>query len=560
MTTKTSPDKILAIGGSDHDTHACAVIDGKVTVAIEEERISRKKYGLGGNLMEGLARNYVLRESGLQLEDFDQIVVDAILPKTATLAVRKRAKAIDHHLCHAASAYFPSGFSAAAVLVVDNAGGLVGRDGDQALQATTWYHAKERTIGKIGQVTSGNWKEGPIIAGAPYQRGDGDDSLGHFYKKISGALGYRYPHDAPANGFFFPEDGVTMGLAAFAEPEYLQRFMDVIELLPAGRFRIPLNDGRLDRLLTELLGDDPEDFDKRAILASSAQAALEQLLFHLVNHVVEATGEGRLCLAGGVAMNSVANAKILKHTSAEEIYIPPVPGDNGTAIGAALWTASRNPDAPVPVYSVYAGGHYGDEAIDAALAELDGKPFSVQKLPEEALLAAVVKLLVAGKVIAWFNGGSENGRRALGNRSILASAQSAETRDHINHRVKQRHWFRPLAPVVPEEDAADYFDIPQPSPYMQMVFPVRQEQREHLGAVTHIDGSARVQTVNQTQNPRLYRLLRSYQQASGIPVLLNTSFNGRGEPIVETPREAVECLLRMPLDALIIEDRLVIRT
>lgn len=550
---------ILGIGGSDHDVHACVIRNGKVEVAIEEERLSRRKYGLGGNLMEGLGRRYVMERTGLELDQFDHVVIDAILPKTASLAVRKRAQPVDHHLCHAAAAWFTADFDSAAILVVDNAGGLIQRNGQSYLQATTWYQAQGREIRKLGEVGSTHWKEGPVLSGTPYQRGDGDHSLGHLYKKVTGALGFRFPRDAAADGFFFPEDGITMGLGAFAEPRYLDRLWEVVELLPEGQFRLWLNDGRLDAILAELLASGPEDFETRAAVAASAQELLHRVLCHVVDHLLSSTGETRLCLAGGVAMNSVANAEILRRTAVEQIHIPPVPGDNGTGIGAALWMATRNPEAPVPVYTVYGGGRYSNAEIDTALQRLAPDRFHIRRLEEDALVEQTAALLAQDKVIGWFAGGSENGRRALGNRSLLAAPHSAAMRDRINSQVKHRQWFRPFAPVVPEQDAATYFELTQGSPYMQLVFAVRPQWRTQLAAITHIDGTARVQTVNADQNPRLLKLLRAYQRVAGIPVLLNTSFNGRGEPIVETPRQAVDCLLRMPLDGLVLEDRLVLR-
>ena len=548
---------ILGIGGSDHDVHACVVRDGKVEVAIEEERISRKKYGLGGNLMEGLGRNYVMERTGLHLDQFDHVVVDAILPKTAWLGVRKRARLVDHHLCHAAAAWFTADFESAAILVVDNAGGLLQRDGQSFLQATTWYQARGRDIRRLGQVGSTHWKEGPALSATPYQRGDGNHSLGHFYKKVTGALGFRFPHDA--DGFFFPEDGITMGLAAFAEPCHVDRLWEVAQLLPEGQFRLWLNDGHLDAILAELLAPGPDDFEVRAAVAASAQEVLHRVLCHVVDHVMASTGETRLCMAGGVAMNSVANAEILRRTAVRQIHIPPVPGDNGTGIGAALWMATRDPDAPVPAYTVYSGGCYSNDDIDTALRTLDPELFAIRRLDEDALIEQTAQLLARDKVIAWFAGGSENGRRALGNRSLLAAPHSAAMRDHINNDVKHRQWFRPFAPVVPEQDASTYFELTQPSPYMQIVFAVRPQWRAELAAVTHVDGTARVQTVNAGQNPRLVKLLRTYQRMAGIPVLLNTSFNGRGEPIVETPQQAVDCLAKMPLDGMVLENRLVVR-
>lgn len=258
-------------------------------------------------------------------------------------------------------------------------------------------------------------------------------------------------------------------------------------------------------------------------------------------------------------MNSMTNGELLRRTSIEELYVPPMPGDNGTGIGAALWAVARNADAPIPTYSVYAGRPYGREEVNRALAKLNPEGFLIHELDEEPLLEEVAARLACGNVIAWFEGESENGRRALGHRSIFADPQKWEMRDYLNHVVKCRESFRPFAPVVIEERANEYFDIRQSSPYMQMVVRVLPEWRAKLAAVTHIDGTARVQTVRPSQHRRLYRLLEVYEKRVGLPILLNTSFNGRGEPIVETPQDAVECFLRAPIDGLVLEDRLVVR-
>jgi carbamoyltransferase len=558
----STTETVLGIGGSDHDVHSCLIRGGRVVVAIEEERISRKKYGLGGNLLEGHARKYCLEYAGIGMADVDDIYADAILAPTALLSCRKRARRLDHHLAHAATAWFTSGFETGAVLVVDNAGGLVADAGVEGLQATSYFRAGGRKLELVKRVLSKNWHEGPRVAGAVYQRGDGDHSLGHFYKKVSGALGFGY---YPANGgakggdgFYFPEDGKTMGLASYGDLRFFDDLWKLAELLPGGEYRLALNDGRLDSILRGWL--EPEaDFDTRAAVAAAAQEVLTRVMCHLVEYLIEVTGERKVCLSGGVAMNSMTNGQLLRRTPVERLYVPPVPGDNGTGIGAALWAVSRKPGAPIPAYSVYSGRPYGPAEVGRALAGLDPEKFSVSEPDAERLLEEVAARLARGEVVGWFEGGSENGRRALGHRSLLADPRDRKMRDHLNYTVKCREPFRPFAPVVIEERASEFFDLPQPSPYMQIVVPVRPRWRDGLGAVTHVDGTARVQTVRLDEHPRLYRLLKSFERESGIPVLLNTSFNGRGEPIVETPEDAVNGLRRMPFDALVLENHLVVR-
>ena len=543
---------ILGLGGSDHDVNACLVRGDRIVANIEEERLTRRKYGLGGNLLEAQARRYCLEAAGLALDDVDVVAADSILAPPALLGCRSRATRLDHHLLHAATAFFTGPVERAAILVVDNAGDLVPGHDEPQLQATSWFLGEGRRIEPLGAVNSTRFVEGPPVAGRPYQRGDGDHSLGHFYKKVTGHLGFRFPSGASLRDYFFPEDGITMGLASYGDARHVEALWRLVELQPDGRYRLVLNDGRLDGLLAGWLAE--ADFEARAAVACAAQEVLTRLLCHLVDHVVRVTGERRLCLAGGVAMNSAANGEILRRTGVTQLHVPPAPGDNGTGLGAALLVAAGQ-DEPLPRFTVYGGRRYDGAEIEAALA---GTACRVRPLGQDAP-AELAQRLAAGQILAWFEGGSENGRRALGHRSLLADPRRAATRDHINANVKTRQFFRPFAPVVPQECAAAQFELDQPSPYMQIVAPVRAERRERLGAVTHVDGSARLQTVTPEQHGRWHALLHAFADVTGVPVLLNTSFNGRGEPIVETPSEAVAAFGRLGVDALVLEDRLVER-
>lgn len=549
---------ILGIGGSDHDVHACLVRDDVVLFSVEEERISRRKYGLGGNLLEGLARNYCLAAAGIDLDAVDEVVVDSILPPTAYLGCRSRARRLDHHLAHSASSYFTSGFDSAAVLVIDNAGDLVRENGEPALQATSWYRAHGRSIELAGRVTSSNWHEGRKLMGAPYQRGDGDHSLGHLYKKFTGALGFRHNGGSSdkASDFYFPEDGITMGLASFGDQRYVDPVWSLVELREKGQYRLPLNDGRLDAMLATWLRD--QSFENRAAVAAAVQEVLTRILLHLVENALDVTGETRLCLAGGVAMNSVANGVLRSKSSALEIHVPPVPGDNGTGLGAALWAATRQSNARVPRYGPYGGRRYSDQEVRAALEALDVDQYAVCEPSERELIEAVALSLTKGRIVAWFEGGSEHGRRALGHRSLLCDPRSVELRDHLN-RIKGRAAFRPVAPVVPLEFASHYFDTARESAHMQFVVGVRGAMRSRLAGVTHVDGTARIQTVTREQHTRLHALLLEFGRLGGVPVLSNTSFNLAGEPLVETPVEAVSCFRSRQIDMLVLEDKLVTR-
>src|SRR5579862_4177389 len=230
---------LLAVGGSDHDVNACLAVDGRIAIAIEEERLNRRKYGLGGNLLDGLGWRYCLAAAGgLRLADMEQVLADSILAPPALYAARRDAECLDHHLLHAASAFFTAPFDRAAVLVVDNAGVLYAEaDGAEHLQATSWYLAEASDIRLLGRVGSTNWIEGPPVLGRPYQRSDGDHSLGHFYKKVTGALGFRYP-DRASDGYFFPEDGVTMGLAAYGDDRFVAPLWELVRLDDGGGYRL----------------------------------------------------------------------------------------------------------------------------------------------------------------------------------------------------------------------------------------------------------------------------------------------------------------------------------
>jgi carbamoyltransferase len=550
---------ILAVGGSDHDVNACLAANGRIVVAVEEERLNRRKYGLGGNLLDGLGWRYCLEAAGgLHLADMQHVLADSILAPPALYACRRDAERLDHHLLHAASAFFTAPFDRAAVLVADNAGDLYAEaDGVARLQATSWYLAEGVEIRLLGRVGSSNWVEGPTVLGRAYQRGDGDHSLGHFYKKVTGALGFRYPPDHTASDYFFPEDGVTMGLAAYGDERFVAALWELVRLEQNGGYRLVLNDGRLDTILRQWLGDGP-DFATRAAVAAAAQEVLTRLLCHVVDHVLAVTGEDRICLAGGVAMNSAANGEVLRRTRARQIHIPPAPGDNGTAIGATLLHHAQATGARL-AYSVYGGRCYDAAVIDAALAPLEAQGHTTRRLPPDALLEEVAERLAAGQVVAWFEGGSESGRRALGHRSLLADPRRAEMRDRMNRVVKRRQIFRPFAPVVQQHRAGEFFALSQPSPYMQIIVPVHQKHQASLAAVTHVDGTARPQTVTESQHLRWYRLLDRFAGLTGVPVLLNTSLNLSGEPLVETPAEAVSTYLRAGIEALVMEDRLTVR-
>jgi carbamoyltransferase len=303
--------------------------------------------------------------------------------------------------------------------------------------------------------------------------------------------------------------------------------------------------------------EDPFVID--AAIEYAGQAALERLLVHALDYLWSQTKTPNLCLVGGVALNSLANGKIPSLTHFTNVHVFYAPGDSGTAIGAAIWKRvqgeERNTQKLRFFWSPYLGREYLEGESRAALAA----SCLVAKRPKN-LHRDVAELLVRGRTVGWFQGGSEFGPRALGHRSILADPRRSSMRDHINRRIKGREWFRPLAPVVEASRAAEFFELPAPSPWMQFVCPVRKHARELLPAVTHVDGGARVQTLRAHDNPSLAHLLHEFEPLSGVPVLINTSLNVRGAPIAETPADAIDAFVSSELDALVIDEFLIVKT
>ena len=356
-----------------------------------------------------------------------------------------------------------------------------------------------------------------------------------------------------------------MGLASYGRESGGERFVDeiftCIDLLPRGQFQIRLNgrDGLVERLWR--LRRDHAAPETRvpllAALAHAGQVALEEVLLHALRHLAASVESRNLCLVGGVALNALANGRVARETGFERFHLLFAPGDGGTALGAALWgTVERTADRSRPLrfpLGPYLGREHPVDGVPEGLAAA-GVPWTrPQDLEHE-----VARLLERGRIVAWYQGGSELGPRALGNRSLLADPRSSRVRDHLNDTIKRREWYRPFAPAVVESAAGDYFDIPFASPWMQFVWPVREHARRLLPAVTHVDGGARVQTVSRQDNPRFHRLLESFGELTGVPVLLNTSFNVQG-PIVESPGHALETFLRAPIDALAIGDLLAVK-
>jgi carbamoyltransferase len=376
-------------------------------------------------------------------------------------------------------------------------------------------------------------------------------SLGQFYAAITAYLGFRPDHD----------EYIVMGLAGYGEPRFTQALRSqVLRSLPDGE--IHLNTHLLDfhlarqrifssdfiRLVGPARLPEEEITQRHRDIAASAQLALEETLLHLARQLKKLTNEDQLCLAGGVAYNCVANSRLWREAGFQELYVPPAAGDSGAALGAALWLTHRK--GGFSERKVMRTAAWGPEFSEQACrAELEGAGLSVERLADSALCERVAGELTAGRLVFWFQGRMEWGPRALGNRSLLADPRREDIRALINTKVKLREPFRPFAPSVLEERAAEYFDLPGPSPFMLCTAPVQSSAKGVIPAVVHVDGSARVQTGDDS-NPLYRLLLEAFARHTGVPVLLNTSFNVH-EPIVCTPREAVRCFLRTKVDWLV---------
>lgn len=543
---------VLGLGGSGHDWSSCAT-DGRRLVAVDEERLVRSKYGLGADLLAGLSRRACLDHLSMTADQVEHVVACDLVPRSFHFPFRRRVKLINHHLAHAYSAVGASGLSRAAVLVTDNSGSLVngkktGPD-SRDVETISGFEADDTGIHLLHRVCGQHVVNGTTES-AYYQPGETENSLGYFYRAASLAAGLAYT--GPKTRFPVSEDGKTMGLAPYGDDRFVDEVSELVTLLPDGDVHISAN--KVSHAFERLV--ESGEFADRAGLAYAAQEVLERALVHCANALYERTGLPDLCIAGGVGLNSVANGRILKETPFERVFIVPAAGDNGISLGCAYYGLHQLAGmsmAELPaLQDAYLGPEYPRQRLDAALA---GSGF-VTQTPDD-LPGRVADLLARGNIVGWFDGRSEFGPRALGHRSILAAPFPASVRDHLNDNVKHREWFRPYAPVIRAERAADYFDLTQPSPYMLIVANVTRP--DEVPAVTHVDGTARLQTLEHQQNPKVYALLNEFESRTGCPVLLNTSFNVAGQPIVETPEDAVAAFAAMRLDHLVLGDRLVSR-
>ena len=572
---------ILGINAYHGDVSAAIVRDGQLVAAVEEERYRRIKHYAG---VPREAMRACLELAGLTAADVDLFAVsrdprahlwrkalfllrhrpsgtvgararnmasvralpDAIASALGLRAaqVRPRTRFVEHHPAHLASAAYVSPFDHAAVCAIDGFGDFV---------STSW-----------GRVTGSRLQvDGRVFF--PH-------SLGMLYLAVTQYLGF------PSYGDEFK----VMGLAPYGEPRFTREIGSLLRLLDDGGFELDLSyfrhasegvqmtweDGEpaigtvFTPKLETLLGpgrrrDQPIETRHEAI-AASLQSVFEQAVMHLLRHVRKSTGADALCLAGGCAMNSVANGRIREQTGFRDVFIQPAAGDNGTALGAAFY--ARHQIEGRPRAFVMEHGYWGPAFDDGAIvAAFDGERAAIAERgcarrawdDEAALDNWTAAQIAGGRVVGWFQGRMEWGARALGNRSIVADPRRADMRDIINTRIKFRERFRPFAPSVLEEALDDYFVGAVPDPFMLQVHPVRPEKRAAVPAITHVDGSGRLQTVSPRSNARYCSLIRAFARLTGVPMLLNTSFN-ENEPIVLTPEQALDCFLRTGMDVLVI--------
>jgi carbamoyltransferase len=549
------------------DAAAALVCDGEIVAAAAEERFTGEKQ-TGAFPIRAI--NYCLAEQGLRIDQIDAIVhafdyapyqklwhmdatsadmYDVVFSRAALLREverhfpgfpESRVHHISHHLAHAASAYYTSGWDECLTIVVDGMG---------EVHAATVYHARNNQLHKLHEISALH-------------------SIGILYSLITLHLGFDF------NG----DEYKIMGLAPYGDPARFRAFFErAVEFRDNGSICIPalgINRTREERdnytatrsFLDQQLGPrrkgDEKITDYHRDLAAALQEWLEMTMLHICGHFQRQTGIRRLALAGGVALNCTTNGKLMRAGLFDEIYVQPASGDDGTALGAALqWAVSHdrvcNRRLPVP----FLGPASNHDEVTAALAE-EAHHINVKHFPSsEMACAEAADWIARGRVIAWHRGRMEFGPRALGNRSILADPGHPEMRDRINAMVKKREAFRPFAPAVSAEQAHTWFDIEAGTelPYMIMIVNVREQHRAALPAITHVNGSARVQTVSARDNRDFHSLLKAVGKTTGREMVLNTSFNVKGQPIVNTPTQAIKTFLGTGIQGLFLENYLVTR-
>lgn len=524
--------------GDSHDASAALIVDGKVVAAIEEERLNRIKHT---DKFPVHAIKFVLHQGGITPEDLDQICYYSIrnyifegdesvpvIKKIQDLFEQELGCKIDekmiypvhHHLAHAVSTFFMSGFDSSLVVTIDGTGD-----------------------GISGMILNGEGKKLERLESL-----SNDNSLGIYYLNVIYILGYKQ----------FDEYKV-MGLAPYGNPAtYRDLFQSFYTLLPEGRYAIDLKKTKKSYLLTPRRKKDEPFTQLHKDIAAALQESVEVIVMHVLKHYQKKFAHTKLCLAGGVAHNCSLNGKILYSGLFEEVFIQPAAHDAGCSVGAALFRYYElNPQSPLQrLKHVFWGSPTGDNQV--ILEELQRWQDYIHYEKKGDITAETARLLADGAVIGWVQGKSEFGPRALGNRSIVADPRPARNKDIINEMVKKREAYRPFAPSIMEEYVEEYYDVPQKQfPYMIFVVKVHKDKQEILGAVTHVDGTARIQTVSRETNPQYWQLIEEFRKITGIPVLLNTSFNNNAEPIVDSVKDAIVCFYTTRLNYLVIGDYLI---
>ena len=556
----------LGISCYYHDSAAALLQDGKVIAAVEEERFSRKKFD---DDFPKLAINWCLEEAGITPSQIDSVafydkpvlkferlldnyigvaphglrsfldVIPKWLHKRLWIKndVYKHLKGFkgeiifpEHHISHAAHAFYTSPFEEAAILTIDGVGEWT---------TASFGIAKNNTVQLTHDI---RWPH----------------SLGLFYSAFTYFLGFKVNEG----------EYKLMGLSSYGEPKYYDLILnELIDVKEDGSIHLNMKYFAFthDKVMTnkkfsELFGISPRKKEEEAIqihfdIGASAQKVLENILLKMATHIHKKTKMKNLCYGGGVALNGVANYRLLKESPFENIHIPPSPGDAGSAVGCAQYLyyihhknkrlIETNQSQRIRG-NIYLGPSFTNEKI---IGFLDSNDISYEKLDVQTLLERVAKLISCENVVGWYQGQMEWGPRALGNRSILADPRNAKMKDILNEKVKHRESFRPFAPSILEEHVSDYFDIDIPSPYMLMVANVKQPKT--IPAVTHVDGTGRLQTVSKESKPLYYNLINEFYKITNVPVIINTSMNVMGEPIVNTPSEAYNMFLTTDVDYLV---------
>jgi carbamoyltransferase len=567
---------ILGINAYHADSSAAIFKDGVMIAATEEERFTRIKHWAG---FPALAIKFCLDQAGITLKEVDHITIGrdpgakfmhkmtyllknpsliggaysrfANGRKVASLQeefkkvdaaadykeLTAKIKNIEHHRSHLASAFFASPYKEAAILSIDGSGDF-----------TTTMIA----VGRGNKIEVLDSVDFPV-------------SCGLFYTAFTQFLGF--PH--------YGDEYKVMGLAPYGKALHTEQVKKVLRFLPNGLytwndeyfvqptkagFKYENNIPSVGNLFSEKFveefgkprqpGDELTQYHKD--MAASVQRVTEELIFYILKHLRERTGLKNVCIAGGVAQNSVANGKVAEATGFENVYIPSAGHDAGISMGSALYLYNHvlNQPRAAAIYTACTGSRFSNEEIETFL---QSQGIEYKRLSDEALFDYVTDKLIEPGVVGWFNGRAEFGPRALGARSILADPRNPKAKDLLNLKIKRRESFRPFAPSILKEYSGEYFTRTDEVPFMEKVFPIKKEKQSAIPAVTHVDGTGRLQTVDKTVSPRYYGLIEAFRKKTGVPILLNTSFN-ENEPIVNTPKEALDCYLRTQMDMLVLEN------